>query len=236
MRGEQLGEGEAGDVVLRHAQRQRLGAAQHQERIERRQDGALCVLDEPQPLDVLVACGNHHASDAVAVTVEILGRAVDDEVGAERDRLLQARAGEGVVDRQTGAVPVRQLRHGGEVGQAHQGIARRFGKQQARGGRERALDGVEIGHVEVGEGQLVAASAPCRTAGMCRRRRCRRRSRDRRPAAWWRLRRWPPSPTQRQMPPDPVSMAARLFSSARRVGFCVRAYSKPLCFPSSSWT
>ena len=25
-------------------------------------------------------------------------------------------------------------------------------------------------------------------------------------------------------------------SSARRVGFCVRAYSNPLCWPSSSWT
>ncbi len=32
----------------------------------------------------------------------------------------------------------------------------------------------------------------------------------------------------------PPSIAARLFSTARRVGFCVRPYSNPLCWPSSS--
>ena len=37
-------------------------------------------------------------ADAVAVAVQILGRAVDDEVGAELDRTLQARACERVVD------------------------------------------------------------------------------------------------------------------------------------------
>ena len=39
-----------------------------------------------------------HAADAVAVAVQIFGRAVRDEVGAELDRPLQARAGERVVD------------------------------------------------------------------------------------------------------------------------------------------
>ena len=34
----------------------------------------------------------------------------------------------------------------------------------------------------------------------------------------------------------PPSIAARFFSSAKRVGFCVRAYSYPLCRPTSSCT
>jgi hypothetical protein len=34
----------------------------------------------------------------------------------------------------------------------------------------------------------------------------------------------------------PPSMAAMLASRAERVGFCVRAYSYPLCLPSASWT
>ena len=42
--------------------------------------------------------GNDDAADAVAVPVEVLGGAVDDEVGAELDRLLHVGAGEGVVD------------------------------------------------------------------------------------------------------------------------------------------
>ena len=40
--------------VLRHAQRQRLGSAQDQPRIERAENRAGGVLDESQPLDVLV--------------------------------------------------------------------------------------------------------------------------------------------------------------------------------------
>ena len=35
-------------------------------------------------------------------------------------------------------------------------------------------------------------------------------------------------------PRFPFSSAARFRSSAMRVGFCVRAYSNPLCFPSPS--
>ena len=86
------------DVVLRHAQRQRLGAAQHQERVERAQNRALRVLDELQPLEIVVVHADDDAADAVAVSVEVLRRAVHDQVGAELDRPLHARAGERVVD------------------------------------------------------------------------------------------------------------------------------------------
>ena len=34
----------------------------------------------------------------------------------------------------------------------------------------------------------------------------------------------------------PLSIAAMFCSTARRVGFCVRPYSKPLCLPSASCT
>ena len=43
-------------------------------------------------------------------------------------------------------------------------------------------------------------------------------------------------PEAKANPALPASMAAMLRSSAIRVGFCVRAYSKPLCLPSASWT
>ena len=126
--------------MLRHPQRQRLGAAQHQPRVERAEDRARGVLHEPQPLDVLVARGDDHAADAVAVAVQVLGRAVHDQVGAELDRPLDVRAGEGVVDDQPRAVPMGELGGGGEVGQPHQRVAGRLDEQHPRRRRERALD------------------------------------------------------------------------------------------------
>ncbi len=50
------------------------------------------------------------AADAVAVAVEELRRAVDDEVGAEVDRPLHVRAGERVVDDHGDAARVRERR------------------------------------------------------------------------------------------------------------------------------
>ena len=46
------------DVVLRHPQRQRFRSAQDQPRIERAQDRARRVLNELQPLDIVVVRGN----------------------------------------------------------------------------------------------------------------------------------------------------------------------------------
>ena len=50
------------------------------------------------------------AADRVAVAVEVLRRAVHDDVGAERERPLQARARERVVDDERRAARVRQSR------------------------------------------------------------------------------------------------------------------------------
>ena len=94
--------------MLLHAQRQRLGAAQDQPGIERSEDRAGGVLHELQPLDVVVARGDDDAADAVAVAVEVLGRAVGDQIGAELDRPLDVRARKRVVDDQPQAVPVRE--------------------------------------------------------------------------------------------------------------------------------
>ena len=90
--------------MLRHAHGERLRAAQHEPRIERAEDRAGGVLDELQPLDVVVAHRDDDAADAVAVAVQVLRRAVDDQVGAERDRPLHARARERVVDDEPRAV------------------------------------------------------------------------------------------------------------------------------------
>ena len=93
-----------------HAQRQRLQALQHHpgvERAERRagmpQEGVQVVLEEG-------FCEHeHHAAEAAALAVDVLGGGVDHDVGAELQRLLQQGRGEHVVDDDEGAGCVRDL-------------------------------------------------------------------------------------------------------------------------------
>ena len=75
------------------------------------------------------------AADAVAVAVQVLGRAVHDEVGAELDRPLQARARERVVDDDLDAAPVRELGAAGDVGEPQHRVGRRLDEQHPRLGR-----------------------------------------------------------------------------------------------------
>ena len=109
MRGQELGQRHRVGVVPLHPDRQRLGAAQHEPRVHRPEDRALGVLHEPQPLDVVVAHGHDDAADAVAVAVEELRGAVDDEIGAELDRPLHVGAGERVVHDDDDVARVRDL-------------------------------------------------------------------------------------------------------------------------------
>ena len=85
-------------AVAIHADAERLGAPQHEVAVERRRNGARCVLGEPQAIGELVVVEGDEASDDVTVPAEVLGGRVEDDVGAECDRLLEIRRGEGVVD------------------------------------------------------------------------------------------------------------------------------------------
>ena len=152
-RGDALGVG----VVALHADGQRLGAAQHQPRVHRPQDGALGVLHELQPLGVLVAHAHHDAAHAVAVAVQELGGAVQHEVGAELDRPLRVGAGERVVHHHGDAAVVGHrdtaarsvMRSTGLVGVSTKSIFV-LGLKAARGG-------VEVRRVHVAEVQPALA-------------------------------------------------------------------------------
>ena len=156
VRAQERGERHPVGVVRLHPDRQRLGPAQHQERVERAQDRALRVLHEPQPLDVLVTHGDDDAADAVAVAVEVFRRAVRDQVGAELDRPLDVRAGERVVDDQLGVMAMGEVGRGAEIRQPHHRIGRRLDEQHLGRRRHRPLDLVEVRGVDVGERELVA--------------------------------------------------------------------------------
>ena len=113
-------------VVLAHAEVQRLRAAERKPGVERPGDGAGGVVNELEPLGEPVVAHDGAAADHVAVPVQILRRRVEDDVGAELERTLEVGRREGVVDDEQRAAAMRDLGHGGDVGEAHQRIARRL--------------------------------------------------------------------------------------------------------------
>ena len=101
-RGECLGHGQRVGRVALHAQRERAQAAQHEEAVERAGHGADRVLQELQPFEEILARRGQDATDGVRVAGQVLGRGVEDDVGAQRQRLLDERRCERVVDDQDG--------------------------------------------------------------------------------------------------------------------------------------
>ena len=109
-----------------HPHRQGAQPAQHQPGVERAGHAADRVLVEAQPLGQVVVVDHQRAADDVGVAAAVLGGGVHDHVGAEGDRLLQVRAGEGVVHDDQGAGRVGQLGDGGDVGDGQQRVGRRL--------------------------------------------------------------------------------------------------------------
>ena len=104
-------------LVLAHAYRQRLQSTKHEPRIHGTGDAAHRVLQVCQPLAQVLPIDHQHAADGVAVAAEVLGRAVDHDVGAQRQRALEERAHEGVVHHYEGAVSMRDGADGADVHQ-----------------------------------------------------------------------------------------------------------------------
>ena len=80
-----------GGGVLRmhtHARMQGADSAQRQEGVERRTGHADGIRPPRQRGVQLLRRGDHGAAHYVTVPVQIFGRRVQDEIGAERERLL----------------------------------------------------------------------------------------------------------------------------------------------------
>ena len=224
-------------AVPLHAQVQRATAPVHEVRSRAGPGTAPAAFwTKRDPLGDGVVVRGHEAADDVAVAAEVLGAGVHDEVGAERERLLEGRRGERVVDRDERTALVGHARrwprcrrcaaagwsasrstpcgcrrrHAG----AHRVDVGEVGglDHQAGGGVDLAgeAEGAAVG--VVGQQQAVAGARACAA------RRPRRRGRRRTPCRGRRLR-----------------ATATWRSSAERVGLPDRLYSKPLCLPTASW-
>src|SRR5881409_2618299 len=111
---------------------QRTNTAQREIAVEWRAGDAEAVRPPGELLAHHAIRRHHRAAYDVAVTIQVFRRGVDDDVRAERDRLLQRGREEGVVDDDDRADAVRGRRRGPHVGDAQQGIAWRFDPDHAR--------------------------------------------------------------------------------------------------------
>ena len=98
------------------------------------------------------------AGDDVGMAVEIFGRRMHDDVGAERERTREDRRRHGGVDAQDRVGGVRDLGDRGDVGDGPERIARRLDPEQSGlAGPHRGAHGVEIGGLD--ETDAVAVTA-----------------------------------------------------------------------------
>jgi hypothetical protein len=91
---------------------------------------------------------DEQAADHHAVTREELGRGVEDEIGAMRERLQQPRRGERRVHEQRQAVVVCELGHARNVEDVEARIAERFAEQQPCLGPYGGAPCVEIARID----------------------------------------------------------------------------------------
>lgn len=153
---------------LARAQVEGLEAAVGEPRVKGGGDSADGVLQEAEAVLELVAVEGGDAHDDVAVAIDILGDAMDDDVGAQVEGVLDVGREEGVVDDDEDAVLVRLGDDGADVDEAQGRVAGALDPDEAGLvgdvladvdldlGRKRHADAMGLGHLrEVAVGAAV---------------------------------------------------------------------------------
>ena len=145
-------------AVTVHPDREGLDSPQGEPGVERPGDRTHGVLQKTQPLPQLRLGGDERSADHVAVTAQIFGGAVHDDVSTEGKGLLQVRRSEGVVDHQQRTHVAGDLREARDVRDAEQRIGGRLTPDNAGTARpDRRPNGSQIGH---GYGRHLDAPLP----------------------------------------------------------------------------
>ena len=131
-----------------HADAQRLQAVQEDPGVERAHARPRGAQQREQRVMVRGVAGDHRAAHATALPVEVLGRRVHHDAGAELDRPRQRRRAQAVVDHQGGAVPARQRAEGGDVHDLPERIGRALREEHLRSGTDGAGPRIEVGGVD----------------------------------------------------------------------------------------
>ncbi len=157
MAGQELGDGLRIAAVPHHAQRQRLQILQRQPRVERLHDRA----DELGGVPADVLGQRLRPDDGPAqhrgVAGQELGDGEQDDVRAERHRLLERGGGGGVIHEQRHAPAVRHIGHPADVADEKAGVARRLHPHQLRAAVYLRVPTAQVGGI-LHEAELHAAT------------------------------------------------------------------------------
>ena len=133
------------------AQLQGLQALQHDPGVEGAHDRPRGTHEGHEVVREVRFVAQDGAAQAAALTIDVLGRGIDDDVRAEGEWALYRRYAEHVVHDDAGADAVGKRRDRSDVHDRHGRVAGAFEEDAAGLGPERALPRVEIGAVhEVG--------------------------------------------------------------------------------------
>ncbi len=113
-------------IVLFHAHGQRLDPPRHEKAVHRSEACARRALQEIDFLRIGRTRQNNRPSERIAMPVQVFRHRVDDDLRSERNRGLQVRTQKRVVRDQSGALRRGNLRHGGNVSNAHRWVGRRL--------------------------------------------------------------------------------------------------------------
>ena len=100
--------------------------------------------------------GEDDPAEHAPLAIDVLGRRIDDAIGAELHRMLQQRRREYIVDHQRRAGPVHDLGDGGDVDQFERRIGRQFDERRFGVGAQSRSPGVEVGAVDEGRSDAKA--------------------------------------------------------------------------------
>src|SRR6185503_10831321 len=101
--------------VCPHAQSERFQSLEDHPRVERGQGRSTAAQEAVQAFENYIPAAEHRATEHPTLAIEIFGRGMDDNVGAQIERPLQDRCAETIVDHEQRTRFVRYLREFGDV-------------------------------------------------------------------------------------------------------------------------
>ena len=159
---EELGDLFCVEAVLLHADLKGLETTENEKCAERIHNGAGHILEtEHANLANELGRADDKARYDIAVTVEVLGGGVHNDIGAELQRVLKIGGGKGVVadDLDVLAICMSDLGNGCNVGYLEVGVCGSFEVDAAGVGLEVSLDGLKVGGVDEIDLNAVAGHA-----------------------------------------------------------------------------
>ena len=150
--------------MLLHANRQGLDPAEGEPAVERARHGTQGVLGELELLVEVVSVHHKRSAEKVRVTRDVLRRAVNREVNAKRQRILERRGCERVVAHAERVVRLRDHRELSQVHDLHQRVRRRLHPQHPRFRAERVLGIHQVAQVDERRLDPVVVHNPCEHA------------------------------------------------------------------------